>query len=117
MASAVRSTALVVTSRPASTVIERCLVPDHSLHAAYSGRELCILDIQFDIDGKLPLATVRAQIVRTQSFHMAQGRQHGLAAQPAIGRLLAASASYGALVFPGGWKFEQLGQRGSTRPV
>ncbi len=52
-----------------ATVIERCLLPDHGLHPAYSGREFRILDIQFDIDRKLPSATVRAQIVGTRNFH------------------------------------------------
>jgi len=73
-----------------STVIKRCLLPNHGLHAAYSGREFRILDIQFDVDGKLPSATVRAQIVGTQNFHPPQGRQHELAAQFAVVGLLAA---------------------------
>jgi hypothetical protein len=59
MASAVRSTDLAVTSRPARTfhllaaVIEgRCMAND-SLHAAHPGRAVAVCYIEVAIDGEL----------------------------------------------------------------
>ena len=89
-------------------MIERRFVADHGLHAAYAGREFRVLNVQFDIGGKLADAAVRAQIVGTQNFYPTQGGQQGLAAQFAVVRLLAARASHGALFFCGDRKFQQL---------
>jgi hypothetical protein len=44
-------------------MIEGCILSYQRLHAAYSRRELRILDVQFDIDGELPSVAMRTQII------------------------------------------------------
>lgn len=56
------------------SLIEGRLLADHRLHTAHSGRELCILDVQFNIGGELPVMTMRAQIVGTEYLHLAYRR-------------------------------------------
>ena len=69
MVSAMRSTDLVVTARAGqqlqlfAAVIERGLLTYQSMHAAYPGRKLRVLDVQFDIHRKLTDVTSRAQVV------------------------------------------------------
>jgi hypothetical protein len=64
MASAVRSTDLAVTSRPARTlhllaaVIEGSLQPYYGLHAAHAGRAVAVFDVELAIDGELAVMTV-----------------------------------------------------------
>jgi hypothetical protein len=48
-----------------AAVVERPLLSYHRLHAAHSRGELCIFDVQLDVDGKLPSMAVRTQVVGT----------------------------------------------------
>jgi len=43
--------------------IEGNLLAHHGLHAAHPGRELGVLDVEFDIGGKLARVAVGAQVV------------------------------------------------------
>jgi hypothetical protein len=43
-----------------SSVIERGFLADHGFHAAHSRRTLRVLDIQFDVGGKLTVVAMRA---------------------------------------------------------
>ena len=52
-----------------AAVIEGGLLAHQRLHAAHPGREFRVLDVQFDIGGKLAGVTVRAPIVGTGDFH------------------------------------------------
>jgi hypothetical protein len=61
-------------------MIERGLLAYDSLHAAYSRRELRILDVQFHVGGELTGVTVRAQVVGSRDFHLADYRENGLGA-------------------------------------
>ena len=87
MASAVRSTALVVTSKPArtficfATVIEGSLLADQSVHTAHSGGEFRILDIQFDIGWELAEVTVRARVAGPRNVDRAHGGEDRFGAQ------------------------------------
>src|SRR5580704_16242924 len=83
MASAVRSTALVVTDKPASnfTCWRPCAKgsswPTAASHAAHSGGEFRILYVQFEVDGKLTVMAVVTQIVRAQAFGGSDRGDHG----------------------------------------
>jgi hypothetical protein len=50
-------------------MIERGLLAHQSMHAAHSRRKLWVLDVQFDIHGKLPDVTVGAQVVGAGGAH------------------------------------------------
>ena len=69
-------------------MIERRLLTDERLHAANAGRELRVLDIQFDIGGELALLAVRTQIVGPRYSDCAHHREDGLGPQfPVLGQL------------------------------
>jgi hypothetical protein len=123
MAFATRSTALVGHLRTGqyfhllTPVIERRLLTDDRLHAADSGRELRVLDIQLHIGGKLTRVTVRAQIVRARQVDRPHGRQNGFRAHLPILSLGAAATRKTSLV--GGWdgKLQQLAEGCCTRAM
>jgi len=56
-----------------AAMIEGSILAHQGLHAAHPGRELRVFDIQFHVGRKLPLMTMRAQVVGTRQFHLAQG--------------------------------------------
>ena len=56
-------------------VIEGGLLAHQRLHAAHAGREFRVLDVQFDIGGKLAGVAGRAPVVGTGDFHRAHGGQ------------------------------------------
>ena len=56
-----------------AAMIEGSILAHQSVHTAHPGRELHVLDIQFHVGRKLSLMTMRAQIVGTRQFHLAQG--------------------------------------------
>ena len=56
------------------TLIEGRLLADHPLHTAHCGRELGVLDVEFNIGGELSVMTMRAQIVGTGYLHLAYRR-------------------------------------------
>jgi len=44
-------------------MVEGRLLADRRLHAAHARREFRVLDVQFDVGGKLASMAVRAQVV------------------------------------------------------
>ena len=54
-----------------ASLIEGSVLTDHRLHAAHSGRELRVGDVQFDVGGELAGMAVRAQVVGTRHSHLA----------------------------------------------
>ena len=73
---------------PLASVIEGSLLAHHSLHAAHTGRELRVLNVQFDIGGELALRAVRTQIVGPRYSDCAHHREDGLGPQfPVLGQL------------------------------
>jgi len=56
-------------------LVEGRLLAHHRLHAAHSGGELPIFDVQFDVGGKLAGMAVRTQVVGTRYLHLTH---HGL---------------------------------------
>jgi hypothetical protein len=82
-----------------AAMIEGSLLAHQSAHAAHPGRELRILDIQFDISRELALMTVGAQIVWTPDSHRAYNRQNGLGTQFPVMGALATSAGDRPLLF------------------
>jgi hypothetical protein len=65
---------------PLAALLERGVLAERGLHAAHSGRELGIFDIQFDIGRELPGMAVRAQIVGARDSHLAHGGEDSLGA-------------------------------------
>src|SRR5258708_3128661 len=61
-----------------TAVIEGSLLTHQGVHAAHTGRELGVLNVQFHVGRKLALMTVRAQIVGTRDLYRSQHRQHRL---------------------------------------
>ena len=82
MASAVRSTALVVTDKTCQQLhllpplFKSPLLADHGQHAPHAGRQFRVLYIEFDIDGELSTMAVVAQEIRAQAFRLSYGAQH-----------------------------------------
>jgi hypothetical protein len=120
MASAVRSTDLVDTSRPArhpdllAAVIEGSFLTHQSLHTAHSRREFRILDIQLDIGGELPPVTVRAQVIGPGQVHCTHNGEDRFGAQLTVVRLMATTAGNVALFGGRGRELQQLAQGGGA---
>ena len=70
-----------------ASLIEGRLLAHHRLHAAHSGRELGIFDIEFDVGGKLAGMAVRAQVIGARYFRLAHCGQDWLGAQLLEGSL------------------------------
>src|SRR5437660_156794 len=100
-----------------AAMVEGPILAHHRLHAAHPGREFCVFNVQFDIDGELPLLTVGAPIIGTRHFHRAHRGQHRLGAQLPVVRPLAARTRKGALVGRRGRELEQFGQGGGPGPM
>ena len=97
-----------------ASVIEGRLLAHQRLHAAHPRRELRVLDVQFDIGGKLARLAVWAQVVGTQHFHPAHDGQNRLGAQLPVMSLMAAGTRDGPLV---GGRDRKLQEFGSGRPL
>ena len=92
------------------SVVEGCLLADDRLHAAHPGRELRVLNVQFDIGGELAGMAVRAQVVGARHFHHAHHRQDRFGAQFPIMRRVATTTGDGPLVCRRDWELQQFGQ-------
>ena len=101
-----------------TAVIEGSLLTDQGVHAAHTGRELGVLNVQFHVGRKLALMTVRAQIVGTPDLYRSHHRQHRFATLFPIMGTLATRASDDALLFcRRGCELQQFGQRGGAGMV
>jgi len=89
-------------------VIERGLLTYQSMHAAYRGRKLCVLDVQFDIHGKLTDVTSRAQVVGAGETHWTYDRQKGFAADFLVLDVMATAARQLTLIGRRGFELQQL---------
>jgi hypothetical protein len=94
-----------------ASMIEGYILTDNRLHAAHPRRGLRVLDVQFDIGGKLARVAARAQVVGTQHCHFAHHSQHGLRSQFSVMSVAAASTGNGPLLRRRGWELQQFGQR------
>jgi hypothetical protein len=94
-----------------AAVIERSLLTYQRLHAAHAGRELCILNVEFDIGWKLTRVTVCAQVIGPRYSHLAYGAENRLGAQSHVVGLMAATTSQVAPI--DGWfgELQQLRER------
>ena len=100
-----------------TALIEGGLLAHQRLHAPHPGREFRVLDVQFDIGGKLAGVTVRAPVVGAGDFHRAHGGQHGLGAQlPVVSRSAAATRKR-ALLGGGGGETQEFAQGGGAGPM
>jgi len=91
-------------------MIERSLLAHQSMHAAHPGRELRVLDVEFDIDRKLTPMAVLTQVVRAQTLRLSHRRQHRFRAQLHIARRMAAGTRQLAVFGAGRIELEQLAQ-------
>ena len=98
-----------------AALIKGSVLTHQRQHAAHSRRELRVFDVQFDVRRKLAGMAVRAQVVGTRDFHLADCRQDRLGAQLPVVSLLAARTREGALVGSWGWEVQQFGQRCCAR--
>ena len=92
--------------RPA--VIERSLLAHQSRHAAYPGRKLCVLDVQFDIHRKLTDVAAGTQEVGAGGAYRTYDRQKGLAADFLVLGVMAAGARQLTLIGRRSFKLQQL---------
>ena len=98
-----------------AALIKGSVLTHQRQHAAHSRGELRVFDVQFDVRRKLAGMAVRAQVVGTRDFHLADCRQDRLGAQLPVVSLLAARTREGALVGSWGWEVQQFGQRCCAR--
>ena len=61
-----------------AAMIEGSILANQGVHAAHTGRELGVLDVQFHVGRKLASMAVRAQVVWARDLRMAHHRQHRL---------------------------------------
>jgi len=114
MASAVRSTDLVVTSKPARSCscsrprFEGGFLPYQSLHAAHPGRKLRIFDVQFDIHRKLTDVTWGTQVVGAGNAHRTYDRQDGFATDFLVLGVMATAARQLTLIGRRGFELQQF---------
>ena len=96
-------------------MLEGCILTHHCLHAANSRRELRVLDVQFQVGGKLSAVTVQAQIIWPHDLGWPHGGEHRFGAQFAVVRLLAAGTRNRTLVRSRDGETQQFGQRAGPR--
>ena len=92
-----------------AAVIEGRLLAHQGVHAAYSGRKLRVLDIQFDIHRKLADAALRAQKVRTGNACRADDRHDGFGAEFLVLSVMATRTRQLALLGRRGLELQQFG--------
>ena len=99
---------------PPAAVIERRVGTNQRQHAAHSGGQVRLLDIQRGIGGALTFVAMRTQIPGAQKLHLAQRGQHMPRTHLAITGLLATRAGYFPFFDSGRLVSQQLAQ--SARP-
>jgi hypothetical protein len=95
-----------------ASMIERNLLTHQRQHAAHAGREFRILEIQFDIGGKLSHMTLRTQVIRPRNARWSEHGENRLGAKSLILRLVTAAARQLALLPSRGLVMQQLTQAG-----
>jgi hypothetical protein len=78
------------------------------MHATHAGRKLRVLDIQFDIYGKLPLVTLRAQLVRAGEAHRTDDRQKRFGTDFLISGMMPTGAGQLTLLGSRSFELQQL---------
>ena len=95
-----------------ASVIEGSLLAHRGQHPAYARRELRMVDVQFDIGGKLSGMAARTQVIRPRNMCATEHREKRLGAESLILRMVTTGARQLALLQRRGFEFEQLAQAG-----
>lgn len=95
-------------------LLERDLLADDGLHAAHTGRELRVFNVQFDIGGELSAVAVRAQVIRARNVGLAHGSEQRFGAQFLIDGRMAARARDAPLLGRRNGELQQLAERPGT---
>jgi hypothetical protein len=82
-------------------VVERCLRTNQRQHAAHTGRQICLLDVQSNIGGELAVTALWTEIPGPKKLDLAHCGQYAPRPHFTIMRSLAARARYLALVRAG----------------
>jgi hypothetical protein len=79
-----------------AAMIKGCLLADQGLHTAHGRRGLRIVNVQFDVGGKLARVTVGAQIIGTRYAHLTYGTENRLGSQFHVMRRMATTTRQAA---------------------
>jgi hypothetical protein len=92
-----------------AAVIKGRIVADHSLHAAHSGGEFRVVDVQFDIGWELADMALGAQVVGPRDSCQAHDGPHRLGAEFLVLGMVATTARQLALIGGRNFKLKQFG--------